>query len=229
MPTRPKTKKAAPIEDFLAVPKYPKLGTPASRDFFLTFEGITRFARFLVGMASHAEHASDMAHKALLLAFGRDKERTMKLKTEREQWVGPLAHLAVHRQFVIESLLCRHIENYLNYLSALLFEIFVQRPESMKSGEKLELEFVLGHESMKSLIWGIAERKVGELSYRSFGRLVGFFQERFGIEICPEADRDRVNDAIETRNISVHNRCRINDSTCRELESGARTLASYWP
>ena len=66
----------------------------------------------------------------------------------------------------------RHVENFLNYLSSLLNEIFIQRPEILKSSEKIDLEIVLGHSSIEDLVQTIAERKVENLSYKSLIDLV---------------------------------------------------------
>jgi len=159
-------------------------------------------------MAAHIDRVSEIAREALLNTAHTDEERD-KLRAAKE-YTGPFVELAYHRQFFVEILLARHVENYLNYLSSLLYEIFTQRPECMKSNEKVDFEFVLGHGSMETLVRGIAERKVETLSYSSFSALQEFFEEHFGLSICPTEHADVVNEAIETRNIAVHNRCIIN-------------------
>ena len=53
-----------------------------------------------------------------------------------------------NRQVLLEIVLVRHIENYLNFLSGLLFEVFRQRPETLKSSERVELATVLRYESL---------------------------------------------------------------------------------
>ena len=187
---------------------FPRTGTDAARDFYLTFASITQFALYVVRMASHISQISESAREALFDTAHTDAERDKYQPSEDPP--GPLVELAYHRQFFIGILLVRHVENYLNYLSSFLFEIFTQRPECMKSSEKVDLEFLLEHESMETLVHGIAKRKVESLSYSSFSALASFFEDHFSLSICPAEHFEVVNEGIETRNIIVHNRCVIN-------------------
>jgi hypothetical protein len=107
-------------------------------------------------------------------------------------------------------LLIRHIDNYLNFLSSLLYEIFVQRPECMRSSQSVEIQFVLSHDSMEALVRGLAEKKVENLSYESFARLREFFDKNFSLSICTNDESTLISEFIETRNIAVHNRAIIN-------------------
>lgn len=69
---------------------------------------------------------------------------------------------------------------------------------------------MLRHDSIEDLIKTITERKVEALSYSSFGDLAEYFLEKFHITLVPDAKRHFIIEAIETRNISVHNRCIVN-------------------
>lgn len=169
-------------------------------------------------MAAHIDRVSEIAGEALRDTAHTDEERD-KLRAA-EEYISPFVDLAYHRQFFVEIFLARHVENYLNYLSSLLYEIFTQRPECMKSNEKVDFEFVLGHRSMETLVSGIAERKVETLSYSSFSALQEFFEDHFGLSICPTEHADVVNEAIETRNIAVHNRCIINSRYVEKTGKG---------
>jgi hypothetical protein len=121
-----------------------------------------------------------------------------------------MEQLKLHRQFLVEVILVRHVENYLNYLSGRLYEIFTQRPETLRSSDRVELETVLRHESIESLVREVAERKVESLSYSSFADLCQFFTDRFKLTVASDADRSTLIEMIEVRNISVHNRCIVN-------------------
>ena len=114
-----------------------------------------------------------------------------------------------HRQFFFEVLLVRTVENYLNYFSSLLFEIFTERPETMKSSETVTLESVLKHENMSEFVRSIAEKKVISMSYNSFPEFISFFNKRFDIDITNQNDESTIVEAIQIRNIAVHNRGRI--------------------
>ncbi len=200
-PSRPKS---------VQKPMIPKLGTTASRDFFVSWTEISEFFNFVLRLVGHLEAAGDRAHKALVETAPDQAERE-RLVRAWDLRVGPADQLANYRQIFLEIILARHIENYLNYISGLLFEIYTQRPETLRSGEMLELSTVLSHDNMNDLVKTIAERKVESLSYRSFQDLSGYFEDRFGLVLFPEDEIDSVVEAIETRNISVHNRCIMNE------------------
>jgi hypothetical protein len=202
---RRKLKAALPF----SIPKLPKTGTRALEDFLVTYVRTQDFVRFLLAMVVHVEDADRRFHemRVELAPSGAEKAELI------EKWAtyqGPTHDLKHHRQFLMEVILARHVDNFLAFLSALLAEVFVARPETLKSGEKVEIEWVLGHGSMSSLVDGLAERKVDALAYKSFDDLREFVRERFDLSICADADNPDFIRAIEARNLSVHNRAIIN-------------------
>ena len=101
--------------------------------------------------------------------------------------------------------------NYLTYLSNLLSEAFRLRPELLRSNAKVEVDMILQHKSLDDLISVLAERKIQKLAYEPFTQVVRFFKSRLDLEIAgEEEDLSRLTEAIEIRNISVHNACVIN-------------------
>jgi hypothetical protein len=190
--------------------KLPKLGTVACRDFFLSWGEINVFFGLVVDMVGYIEEEANRQFEGLL-GGAEDDEEYDRLLQERESWRGPAVLLKEREQFFFEIILVRHIENYLNYLSGLLFEIFTQRPETLRSRETIKLETVLSHDSMDDLIRAIAQGRVDSLSYEAFDKLIDYFDDRFGLVLFPVAEAASVAEAVETRNISVHNRCTINE------------------
>lgn len=170
---------------------------------------IHRFFNWLLHMTAHIDHASEQAHVVLVETASSDEER-IRLEEQWKARVSPIEELKRQRQFLLEVILVRHIENYLNYLSGLLYEIFVQRPETLRSSDRVEIEHVLRHDSIESLVKEIAERKVESLSYSGFSELCAFFSERFKLVVASGDDLRALIEAIEIRNISVHNRCIVN-------------------
>lgn len=201
MATVPKSKT---IEWPRAFP-FPRTGTAAAYDFWVSFEQIDRFASFIMRMALQIDGLAPAIHDLRMAVATNDEERK-RAENLRADWRGPMSELAAHSQFFAEVFLVRHVENYLSYLSALLFAVFVERPEAMRSQEKVDLEFVLEHKSWESLVRGLAERKVDALSYASFDRLADFFNDHFHLSICSQKDRPIIMEYIETRNISVPRR-----------------------
>lgn len=188
---------------------FPKTGTDAARDFYLAFAAVTRFANYVLGLVVAVSRMSDAAREALKIIDDEILEQS-SIDPGDEEVRSHLVELVLNRQSLLEVLLARHVDNYLNYLSFLLFEVFTQRPECMKSSEQVKLEFVLEHTSMEGLVRDIAERKVEALSYSSFSSLAEFFDEHFSLAISTPDKADVLNESIETRNIVVHNRGIIN-------------------
>jgi len=189
--------------------KLPHIGTKSGRDFFESWRDINRFFHWLTHMVVHIDRAGEEAHKVLVETARSEAER-QELENQWKTRVSPIEQLKSHRQFLVEVILVRHVENYLNYLSGLLYEVFTQRPETLRSSDRVELEAVLRHESIESLVREVAERKVESLSYSSFADLCEFFADRFKLTVASHADRSTLIELIEVRNISVHNRCIVN-------------------
>jgi hypothetical protein len=196
---------------------YPRSGTPAAHEYFESHARITRFFNWLLFMTSVIDRNATIAHEALL--DGATDEDRRKLEVSWASRVPMVDELKSHRQFLLEVIICRHVDNFMNYLASLLNHIFVQRHETLRSSDKVELVEVLRHDSLSSFIRAAAERKVEQLSYQSFADLASFFADRFGLEIVPEGSTSKIVEAIELRNISVHNRCVINRRYCQRTGS----------
>ncbi|NBB80419.1 MAG: hypothetical protein GVY36_13425 [Verrucomicrobia bacterium] len=164
-------------------------------------------------MAGSMDSMAETAHKALL-EVEEDPRKKREMEEQFASREGMVGVLKKNRQVLLEIVLVRHVENYLNYLSGVLFEIFRQRPETLRSSEQVALSDVLSHSSLDQFIHAEAEKRVNRLSYSSFGELSDYFLERFSLQLFPEDEKSLVIEAIEIRNISVHNRCIVNERFC---------------
>lgn len=198
-----------------AFQKAPKLGTGAFKDFALSWMQIQDFLNFVLLMAAQIDGSAKSAHNALL-GFEPDPQKKNEMEARWKARKPALRQIAENRQFLSEVILVRHVENYLNFLSSLLFRIFTQRPETLRSNETVKFEDVLKHDSLESMIGFLAQKKVESLSYTSLEELDAYFSEKFSLEIVSKKDRQFLNDAVEIRNISVHNRCRIDTKYLRK-------------
>ncbi len=160
-------------------------------------------------MAGHIDSAAEKAHN-VLIEFEADEVKKAEMVKSWNSRKGAIDGLRENRQFILEVILVRHIENFLGYLASLLYEIFTQRPETLSSSEHIEISKVIKHDSIESLVREIAERKVESLSYSSFLDLVKFFNDRFHIKLADGLKLEKITHLIEVRNISVHNRCVMN-------------------
>lgn len=190
-------------------PSIPKTGTKAAKDFYNSWKDINRLFYFVLNMVSRSEHVAKTAHEALI-SIEQDETKKLEIIKEWESRKGAVDELKNNRQLLLETILVRHVENYINYLSSVLFEIFIARPETLRSSDKVEVSKILEHDSIDSLVREIALTKVDSLSYSSFSKLADFFNDRFKISIAKHEDVISIHEFIEIRNISVHNRCFIN-------------------
>jgi hypothetical protein len=187
----------------------PKRGTKAAEGFYESWGQINRFFYFVLHLVGHTDEAAERAHKALV-DIEDDEVKKQGMIEEWKKRVSATQTLRENRQFFVEVIFIRHVENFLNYLSSLLYEIFTQRPETLRSSDKIEVASVLRHDSVESIVRDLAERKVEALSYSSFTDLVEFFNERFNLQLATTDEIQQISESIEIRNISVHNRCVIN-------------------
>lgn len=201
----------------------PRSGTRAAEGYVSSWKEINQFFNFVLGLVAHVDGAASHAHKVLVETEG-DEKKKIKMEEEWKLRVSATDSLRSNRQFFLEIILVRHIENYLNYVAALLYEIFVQRPETLRSSEKIEISVALQCDSIETLVREIAERKVESLSYSSFSDLSDFFEDRFRLDLADEEQLKLLLEAIEIRNISVHNHCTINKRYISRLKLSTEHL-----
>lgn len=187
----------------------PKRGTKAADSYFYSWRQINRLFSFVLHLVGHVDGAATTAYK-VLVETESDAAKRAQMEADWAKRVSAADSLKANRQIFVEVIFVRHVENFLNYLAALLFEVFTQRPETLRSSETIEVARVLRHETIDALVRELAEKKVDALSYSSFADLCDFFQDRFKVALVSESDMKSVIEAIELRNISVHNRCVIN-------------------
>lgn len=117
-----------------------------------------------------------------------------------------------HREFVNQILLSRAIESFNLYITKSLRDIFLSRPEMLKSEEKIDITTIIESQDYQEILLKIVERKVHELSYKSLHELRKFIFGRTGIELFEsEQDFHTAILASEIRNLIAHNDCVAND------------------
>jgi hypothetical protein len=113
--------------------------------------------------------------------------------------------------FCAEVWQCRNVDALQRYLERMLFEVFTQRPETLRSSEQMRVSDVLACGDMSEVVRRLAEKRVSALAYQGFDDLLSFMTEQLGMPIDKDsADSVAVREGIEVRNIVVHNVCRIN-------------------
>jgi hypothetical protein len=181
----------------------PKSGSSACRGFFETWAKTNSLLAYVLSVTAHVTKTKEIAQQYFHEVHGDPVDKF-------DAPGSPVDILKKHFQVLFEMLICRHVDNYLTYLSNLLFEAFKVRPELLQSSAKVDVNLIIQQRSMDELIRILAERRVEKMAYEPFNELRKFFRSKLGIQIALDDDIKRLTEAIETRNISVHNGCVIN-------------------
>jgi len=95
-------------------------------------------------------------------------------------------------------------DNFESYLSDLLFEIFLAKPETLKSKEEVTIEDVLKCADMQEFIETWSRRKVAKLQR---GSVKGFIKETRQISdlnVLPTNDQDKIEGILQIRHLYAH-------------------------
>ncbi len=135
-----------------------------------------------------------------------------------------------HRPLIAEVMLCRHVDNFLTYVVELLALIYERRPEMLRSGEQVSVDFVLQYDSMEAVRRAMAERRVDRLAYLGMRDLAKTIREQHGFDLLSEkTDIERTVLVIEMRNLIVHNRGIVSKVAANRAPELANHIGSRVP
>jgi len=180
----------------------PSLATDPGRRYFDANFELIRFIAFIAQMASRNDEVQKIASDALR-QFGDDNG-------DQESEVSPnkmTEALAEYRRLMAEVVLSRAVDNLLTYITELLSLVYAERPETLRSKEQVQVDFILGFESMEELQSAIAERRVERLSYSGIKDLVDWVNKSLGFVLIPDHEQlAAIERFVQQRNLIVHNR-----------------------
>lgn len=157
---------------------------------------------------------AESVRKAMLEMESRLADHAEKRDEYQREKAQPGPHkqaLSALRPLLFQMVFMRAVDSFLTYLSEMLAEIFRLRPETLRSGEMVRLDFVLQHSIFEDLISALADREVERLSYQGMRELSGELEKRIGFKLFEQShDLDRAIGIIEMRNLIAHNRAIIN-------------------
>ncbi|WP_139062975.1 hypothetical protein [Streptomyces griseoaurantiacus] len=111
------------------------------------------------------------------------------------------------RETRIEVALTRAVDNFLCYVSDILTEAMIVRPELLKSQEQVSMQEVLQHGSIEEFIQWAAEQHVNQLSFKGLGAISEYIQKRLGLQLSEDQEAwNVVKRAVAVRNLAVHRR-----------------------
>lgn len=196
--------------------KVPSKMTEAGENFGAEFGRLTSFTLFILELAKASDETAKIIARTLQkhqlgkYELGKYKDRDVIQEIEDKGAVKGL--LDFHRHTFFEIILCRGVDNFLSYVTQLLALIFRNKPEMLRSSERIKLDYILEHQSMEDLIHDLVERKVNDLSYQGMRKLNTSLAEQIGFQLIPDGQElDETVRIIESRNLIVHNRGIVNE------------------
>lgn len=171
---------------------------------------ITHLLNFVVYSAIHLDDA--VRDNVKLRRRSGDTDGSLRPK---ELFVGAGASrkLSIFYRLLTEMALCRVVDNFLTYLTDVLSLILASRPEILRSGDQVRLDFVLAQPTRAALIKAIVDRQVNQLSYQGMRDLTSYLSTRLRFKLFPnDVSLSRAILLVEMRNIIVHARGIVTDT-----------------
>jgi hypothetical protein len=122
-----------------------------------------------------------------------------------------LQHFVKNRGIFLNMLYLHVVDNFLTYVSEIIGLIYRTKPETMKTGGQVKLDFVLSHQSMNEFIDALAEKQVHDLTYMSIRDLNEYLSDRLNFSLVEdEKELAYLAEIVDIRNLLSHNRGAIN-------------------
>lgn len=116
-----------------------------------------------------------------------------------------------HRRLVNQVMLSRAVESFDLYLTTILRDIFLSKPEMLKSEQQLDATTIIEAGSYDEVLLKLVERKVHELGYKPLLNLRKYVSKGTGIDLFANDEMyEAVLVASEVRNLIAHNNCIVN-------------------
>lgn len=181
----------------------------------VTSPALAEFALMLLWHASFFMMARVAPSAYQLLAAtglpeGSLREVAEQLRTVWSKFTSDMGPSQFHR-LCDEMRICRYVDSFHYYLSSMLREVFLQRPETLRTSAQVKLRDVLACADIDEVVRLVAERKVDTLAYQGLDEVMEYLQSSLGMPAPAESSLvGRVREAIEVRNVIVHNAGRVN-------------------
>jgi hypothetical protein len=197
------------------VVRTPDLVTAPCQTYLDEYHGCIEYMIFISRLAAASDRVQETARRALEEIQALSEEEMVNHIAASGRTTQTLRDR--HSRMILETVLCRCVDNLLTYIADMLRLIFSIRPETLKSGEKISFKEALSQVNMTDLIAYITDKKVNELSYMGLNALNGYCVGRLGMDLFLDNNqRLSAIKSVEARNIIVHNRSKINQIYCRK-------------
>ncbi|MGW1031632.1 hypothetical protein ACWD4Z_05500 [Streptomyces antibioticus] len=107
----------------------------------------------------------------------------------------------------LEMAQARSVDNFLTYISDILTQAIITRPDLLKTQEQVTLEEVLSHSSLEEFVRWAAERRVNQLSFKGLPEIAEYVEKRLGMKLhSSDDDWTSLKESVAVRNLTVHRR-----------------------
>lgn len=172
-----------------------------------------RLSGTISGYVASPERRAKHAEIKSVLKEGSALEQIKIFVVLDEDWKSSKP-LAPYRQVIFEMFLCRMVDNFLTYISDLLFLIYETNPDVLtRTQETVLVQTVFQHSSLEDLRSEIVERRIMNLSYRGMKELQTYLAEPTQLDFklfTTKVGLQFASYVIQIRNLIVHNRGVIN-------------------
>jgi hypothetical protein len=173
---------------------------------------IRKFASFFFGIIEHsdvfAHGLEDKSKKTFEAEASKYKDKS---KDDPKDY-------SFARQFINEIILSRAVETFNLYIIMLLEELFLTKPEMLKSENPIDAAKVFELRDFDNVVSYLVERKLHELGYKGLYELNKYIETRTGLKLFKSDDIfNEVLLATEIRNLIAHNDCRKNERFASRL------------
>ena len=168
------------------------------------------------GMHETLPRRMDRKVEALFTVSPEGKPKNLINYTEVSEHYSPL---------LSEILITRAVDAFLTYVARLLALIFTSKPETLRSGSEVKVDYILSFESRDEMIRALVDDEVDRLARLGMRELAASLQKRMGLVLFPNADQLRhAVELIEARNLIVHNGGVVNRTYLKRVPDSRQAL-----
>lgn len=203
----------------------PKFLTSPCANFWRDLILIIQYTQTIIQVSNIADkfgkQAADLQLKLNLGELSQEQKQQLELHAKHGYGFSNL--LSSIDQFILQNIFCKTVDNYLCYLSELLYLIFQTKPNMLKSSDEIPIEIILQYPTMEDLISHIAEAKVHNLAYKSIKDLVSYLSKQFTFDLFTSTENSEKMSLInQYRNLIIHNRGIVNRKFLASIPKNAK-------
>jgi len=134
---------------------------------------------------------------------------------------SPSVHTSVKEGEVLARILFSSVvDNFETYLSDILFEIYLAKPDTLKSEQMVKVEDVLNCSDIQEFITFWAKQKIGKLQKGSVKGFVSDNKQIRDLQVVDKATQDKIEKILQIRHLYSHRNGIIDDKFLKYFPVG---------